>query len=81
MDVLEKMVNNHADAPRINARARRIRRNLRRVAVSALVSVAALIVTAFDLMHPGLGVPLMIVSLMVGCYNLGRCVRFRWGVR
>lgn len=76
MDILEQMVNNHADASRIAARKRRIYPHLRRVAVSATVAIATVIVDLLGLMHHGLAVPVMVAALMVGCYSLGRCVRF-----
>lgn len=76
MDILEQMVNNHADAPKNAARKWRFFRHLNRTAVSATVAIATLIVDLLGLMHHGLAVPVMVVALMVGCYSLGRCVRF-----
>ena len=88
METFEAIVNHHADGKknaaqnaREAARDERIRRHLCRVQIAACVAIACLLATLFSLMHPGLAVPVMLLSLMWGCYHLGRCARFGKRVR
>ena len=76
MEIMEQMVNNHADATKNAAKKKRLYRHLRRVAFSAAIAIFTMIVDLLGLMHHGLAVPIMVAALMVGCYSLGRCVRF-----
>lgn len=88
MDLLEAIVNHHAESKknaaqnaREAARNERIQRHLCRVQIAACVAIACALATLLNLMHPGLAAPVMLVSLMWGCYHLGRCVRFGKRVR
>lgn len=84
MELVEMIVNHHANVvrnAREAARNERIRRHLSCVRTAACVAVGCLLATLFDLMHPGLAYPMMVVSLMIGSYHLGRCVRFGKAVR
>ena len=81
MDILEQMVNNHADAARNAdkrnaARNRRVQKHLNRVCLSAAVAIVFLLFDLMGLVHTALAVPVMLIALMVGFYSLGRCVRF-----
>ena len=83
METFEAIVNRNADVKksaaqnaRDAARNERIRQHLFRVKAASCVALFCLLATLFNLMHPGLAVPVMLVSLMWGCYHLGRCVRF-----
>ena len=88
MELVEMIVNHHADSrrnaaqnEREAAKNERIRRHLSCVRSAACVAIGCLLATLFDLMHPGLAFPVMVASLMIGCYHLGRCVRFGKKVR
>ena len=81
MDILEQMVNNHADAVRNAPRNKRVQKHLNRVCLSAAIAIAFLLCALLGLVHPGLAAPVMVIALMVGCYSLGRCVRFGMRVR
>lgn len=88
MELLEAIVNHHADEKkntahnaREAARNERIRQHLCRVKIAICVAIACLLATLLHLMHPGLAVLVMLAFLMWGCYHLGRCVRFGKVVR
>lgn len=63
----ERIVNPHADAKR----SKKSKIHLHKVIVSIVVTVFFFIGTVFNLVNPALGLPVVIVSLMNGCYNLG----------
>lgn len=81
MDVLEQMVNNHADAVRKTVRVKRIRPHLNRALDAAIVALAFLLFDFFGLVSTALAVPVMMIASMVVCYSIGRCVRFGKAVR
>lgn len=81
MDPIEAMVNENHDSKRQAARNRYLRKHGKRISISAAVVIACLLFTLIGLVHPGLGIPLMVIALMYGCYHLGRCVRFGMRVR
>lgn len=81
MDILEQMVNNHADAVRKTAREKRIMSHLHRALRAAIVAIAFLLFDYFGLAAPALAVPVMMIAAMVVCYCLGRCGRFGKAVR
>ena len=81
MDILEQMVNNHADAVRQAAKAKRIRPYLNKALNAAIVALSFLLFDFFGLVATVLAVPVMMIASMVVCYNLGRCVRFGKWVR
>ena len=81
MDVLEQMVNNHADAARKAAKAKRIRPHLNRALNAAIVALLFLLFDFYGLVATVLAVPVMMIASMVACYSLGRCVRFGKAVR
>ena len=52
------------------------------VYVAVAIALACLLFALVGAMHPGLAVPVMVVSLLFGSYRLGQCVRIFWrGVR
>jgi len=63
----ERIVNQHADAKQ----SRQSKRYHNKVMVSVFVTLAFLIATVCNLVEPMLGVPVMVVSLMNGCYSFG----------
>ena len=63
----ERIVNPHADAKR----SKKNKQHLHKVIVSIVVTVFFFIATICNLVNPVLGLPVVIVSLMNGCYNLG----------
>ena len=81
MDVLEQMVNNHADAARKAAKVKRIMKHLNRALNAAIVAILFLLFDFFGLVATVLAVPVMMIASMVVCYSLGRCVRFGKAVR
>ena len=81
MDTIETMVNQNCDNKRMAARKRRLRAHAKRVCVAIVVAVAFLLFAVTGLAHPVLSTVIMICSLMIGCYHLGRCVRFGKRVR
>lgn len=81
MDILEQMVNNHADAVRKTAKVKRIRPHLKNALIAAVVALAFLLFDAWGLTASVLSVPVMIIAALVVSYNLGRCVRFGKAVR
>ena len=81
MDPIEAMVNKHHDDRRDATRNKWMSKYFKRIYIAAAVAVACLLFTLVGLVHPVLAIPLMVVSLMWGCYNLGRCTRFRVRVR
>ena len=81
MDPLIEMVNRHADELRHEAMKKQTRKNLAPIFIAAAVAMSSLFFTLVGLMHPGLGVPLMVISLMLGCYYLGGLVRAGRAVR
>jgi uncharacterized membrane protein SpoIIM required for sporulation len=64
---LERIVNRNAEAKR-NEKSKRYHH---KVIVCAIVTVFFFIATIFNLVNPTLGLPVVIVALMNGCYNLG----------
>lgn len=68
----EAIVNQHSNAKANRIHNKRLKKYLHRVMVSAAVAIVFLLATACGLVQPILGIPVMVVSLMVGCYNLGR---------
>ena len=81
MDPIEAMVNQHHDNKRVSARNRYFRKHTKRIFISAAVAAAGLLFSWVGLVHPVLAIPLMVIALMWGCYNLGRCARFCMRVR
>ena len=81
MDILEQMVNDHADAVRKTAKAKRIRPHLDKALNAAIVALSFLLFDSLGLVATVLAVPVMMIASMVVCYNLGRCVRFGKAVR
>ena len=81
MDVLEQMVNNHADAVRKTARVKRIMPHLSRALSAAIVALAFLLFDFFGLVNTALAVLVMMIASMVVCYSLGRCNLFGKAVR
>ena len=63
----ERIVNPHADTKR----SKKSKRYHHKVIVSAIVTVFFFVATICNLVNPTLGLPVVIVSLMNGCYNLG----------
>lgn len=76
MDPLIEMVNRKTAERRHEAERKQTRKNLAPIFIAVAVAMSCLLFTLVRLVHPGLGVPLMVIALMVGCYNLGLCVRF-----
>ena len=76
MDPLIEMVNRKADERQHKAEKQQTRKNLAPIFIAVAVAMSCLLFTLVRLVHPCLGVPLMVIALMVGCYNLGLCVRF-----
>ena len=68
----ETIVNQHAHAKANRTYNRKLKKYRNRVLVSAVVAIAFLLAASCDLVQPVLGIPVMVVSLMIGCYNLGR---------
>lgn len=68
----ETIVNQHSNAKANRTKNKRQKKYLLRVMVSSAVAIAFLLATSFNLVQPVLGMPVMVVSLMIGCYNLGR---------
>lgn len=63
----ERIVNQKADTKKGEDN----KRYLHKVIVSAVVAVFFFVSTICNLINPVLGLPVVIVSLMNGCYNLG----------
>ena len=76
MNPLIEMVNRKTAERRHEVEQKQARKNLAPIFIAVAVALAFLLFTATRLAHPALGVPVMIAALMVGCYNLGLCVRF-----
>ena len=76
MDPLIEMVNRKTAERRHEAEKKQTRKNLAPIFIAAVAAMICLLFTLVRLVHPGLGVMLMVIALMVGCYNLGLCVRF-----
>lgn len=74
MDPLEAMVNQRTAERRRHYERKRMAKNLKPVCIAVAVALACLLFALLGLAHPGLAVPIMVTSLMVGCYYLGRCV-------
>jgi hypothetical protein len=68
----EAIVNQHAKANKNAAKNKHIKKYSKRVLVSSVVAIFFLLATALKLVEPVLGIPVMVISLMIGCYNLGR---------
>lgn len=68
----EAIVNQHSNAKANRIHNKRMKKYSRRVMASSGVAIVFLTVTACGLVQPVLGIPVMVVSLMIGCYNLGR---------
>ena len=84
MDPLIEMVNRKAAERRHEAdeaARKQSRKNLTPIFIAVAVAMSCLLFTLIGLMHPGLGIPLMVISLMGGCYHLGSCVRIGKAVR
>ena len=76
MDPLIEMVNRKTAERQHEAEKQQTKKNLAPIFFAVAVAMSCLLFTLVRLVHPGLGVPLMVIALMVGCYNLGLCVRF-----
>lgn len=76
MDPVIEFVNRRFAERQHEAERKQARKNLMPIFISAAVAVAFLLFTMTRLAHPALGITVMIAALMVGCYNLGLCVRF-----
>ena len=81
MDPIEVMVNHHADEVRNSARNRHFKKHGKCILIATAVAAACLLFALIGLVHPSLAMPLMVVSLMWGCYHLGRGGRFGKQVR
>lgn len=81
MDPVIEMVNRKTAERRHEAERKQTKKNLTPIVIAVAVAMSCLLFALIGLVHPGLAVPLMVVALMWGCYNLGRCVRFRKWVR
>lgn len=68
----EAIVNQHSKAKANRTFNKRLSKYLHRVRISVAVAIAFLLATTCGLVQPVLGIPVMVVSLMIGCYNLGR---------
>ena len=68
----ESIVNQHSKAKVNRTHNKRLKKYLHRVLVSSAVAIVLLLATACGLVQPVLGIPIMVVSLMFGCYNFGR---------
>lgn len=68
----EAIVNQNSNAKKHNKQHTRRKKYLHRAIASAAVAIAFLLATSCGLVQPVLGMPVMVVSLMIGCYNLGR---------
>ena len=80
MDPIEAMVNQHHAIREDASHHRYVRKYTKRIGGAAAVALFCLLFTLIGLVHPGLAIPLMVISLMYGCFQLGRCVRLgaRW---
>jgi hypothetical protein len=68
----EAIVNKHSDTVANRRRNKRMKRELSRVLIPSVVAIAFLVATVCNLVQPVLGMPVMVISLMIGCYNFGR---------
>ena len=68
----ETIVNRHSNERANRTRSKKLKKYLRRVAISTIVAIVFLIATACKLVQPVLGDPVMVIALMIGCYNFGR---------
>ena len=81
MDPIETMVNQHHNDRRDAVKNIRLKKHLHIVCIAAAVAMAFLLFAVTGLANPVLSTVIMIASLMIGCYHLGRCVRFGMRVR
>ena len=82
MDPMIEMVNRRTAERRQKYVKKQKARGITPVYVAVAVALACLLFALVGLMHPGLAVPLMGISLMFGCYRLGQCIHIFWrGVR
>lgn len=90
MDILEQMVNAHADAQekqgqersrRKAASAKNFRLHLTRAVAAIAIAISFMLFDLLDLAAPGLSALIAMVACMWACYSLGRCVRFGKAVR
>lgn len=68
----EAIVNQHSKAKANRTYNKRVKKYRDRVMVSSAVAIVFLLASACGLVQPVLGIPVMVVSLMIGSYNLGR---------
>ena len=68
----EAIVNQHSKAKENRTYNKRLKKYMHRVMASSAVAIVFLLATSCGLVQPVLGIPVMVVSLMIGCYNLGR---------
>ena len=78
---LIRVVNQRTGERRICRRNKRVKKHLRIVWTCAAVTLAFLLFAVTDLVNPILATVIMMASLMIGCFHLGRCVRFGKWVR
>ena len=82
MDPVIEMVNRKTAERRQAVERKQNRKNLAPIVIAVSVAMSCLLFTLIDLVHPVLAVPLMVGSLMWGCFHLGRCVQFgKWVCR
>lgn len=68
----ETIVNQHAKTKKDTTRNNRTKKYSQRVLVSSVIAIFFLLATVLKLVEPVLGIPVMVVSLMIGSYDLGR---------
>ena len=78
MDPMIEMVNRRTAERRQKYVRKQKAKSITPVYVAVAVALACLLFTLVGLMHPGLAIPIMVGSLMFGCYRLGRCIRIFW---
>ena len=88
MDILEQMVNNHADEQQkqafsrvATAKEKRLCRYLIRALVAIAIGAAFLLLEHFGLVTPVLAIPVAQFACMVSCYIMGKYALLRKLVR
>lgn len=81
MDPIIAIVNRNHNEARRKTEREQAKKNTKPIFISAAFATACLLFTLIGLVHPGLGMPLMVVALMHGCYHFGRCIGLGMRVR
>lgn len=68
----EAIVNQHSKASVNRTRNKKLKKHLQRAMISSIVAIVFLVATACNLVQPVLGMPVMVIALMIGSYNIGR---------